>query len=121
LAAVVFRLQGNLPFNPNPKNPDDGGTTSLLSGCASPIIIISDVGAQEWVLAWGALASRASHGRRSAVKVTLGSLYRLLEAQPHTRLRAWEQNCASGRGDGNGILDRPSLPLLMVVHLESRA
>jgi hypothetical protein len=77
--------------------------------------------AQEWVLAWGALASRASHGRRSAVKVTLGSLYRLLEAQPHTRLRAWEQNCASGRGDGNGILDRPSLPLLMVVHLESRA
>jgi hypothetical protein len=44
LAAVVFRLQGNLPFNPNPKNPDDGGTTSLLGGCASPIIIISDVG-----------------------------------------------------------------------------
>jgi hypothetical protein len=43
LAGVVFRLQGNLPFNPNPKNPDDGGTMSSLSGCASRIIIISDM------------------------------------------------------------------------------
>jgi hypothetical protein len=76
-----------------------------------------------WALAQvrGALASRASHGRRSAVKVTLGSLYRLVEAQPHTGLRAWGQNCASGRGDENGILDRPSSPLLMVVRLQSRA
>jgi hypothetical protein len=77
--------------------------------------------AQVWVLARGALASRASHDRRSAVKVTLGSLYRLVEAQPHTHLRTWEQNCASERGDENGILDRPSLPLLMVVHLQSWA
>jgi hypothetical protein len=44
LAAVVFRLQGNLPFNPKPKNPDDGGSTLLFGGCASRIIIISDVG-----------------------------------------------------------------------------
>jgi len=43
LAAVVFRLQGNLPFNPRPKNPDDGGIMSLLSGCALPTIIISDI------------------------------------------------------------------------------
>ena len=44
MAAVVFRLQGNLPFKPNPENPDDGGTTSLLSGCTSSIIIVSDMG-----------------------------------------------------------------------------
>lgn len=62
-----------------------------------------------------------SHGWRSVVKVTLGSLYRLSEAQPHTRLRAWDQNYASGRGDENGILDRLSSPLLMVVHLQSWA
>jgi len=75
--------------------------------------------AQVWVLARGALASRASHGWSSAVKVTLGSLYRQLEAQPH--MRAWGQNYASGRGDVNGILYRRSLPVLMVVHLQSRA
>jgi hypothetical protein len=43
LAAVVLRLQGNLPFKPKPKNPDDGGMTSLLSG-ASPIIIDMGIG-----------------------------------------------------------------------------
>ena len=76
--------------------------------------------AQVWVLARGALANRASYGL-SAVTVTLGSPYRRVEAQPHTRLRAWEQNCASGRADENGILYQRSLPLLKVVHLQSRA
>ena len=48
---AVFRLQGNLPFNPKPRNPDDGGTLLLLlsgdnGGCASRINILSalDIG-----------------------------------------------------------------------------
>jgi hypothetical protein len=43
---AVFRLQGNLPFNPKPKNPDDGGTLlMLLSGdnASPPINILSDL------------------------------------------------------------------------------
>ena len=44
---AVFRLQGNLPFNPKPKNPDDWGTFTLLSGdicdCISPISILSAI------------------------------------------------------------------------------
>jgi hypothetical protein len=49
LAAVaVFRLQGNLPFKPKPKNPDDGGTLLLMlngdhDDCGSPISILSDL------------------------------------------------------------------------------
>ena len=50
----------------------------------------------------------------------LAQVWILAEAQPHTRLRAWEQNCASGRGDESGILYWPSLPLLMGVHLQGR-
>ena len=66
------------------------------------------------------MASLASYGQRPAVKVTLGSPYRLVEAQPHTDLRALEQNCASGHGDETGIRARPLLPLLKVVHPQSR-
>ena len=47
---AVFRLQGNLPFKPKPKNPDDGGTFTLLlllSGdicdSVSPISILSAI------------------------------------------------------------------------------
>jgi hypothetical protein len=49
LAAVaVFRLQGNLPFKPKPKKPDDGGTLLMLlsgdnGGCISLINILSDL------------------------------------------------------------------------------
>ncbi len=46
MAEVVFRLQGNLPFKPKPKNPDDGGTWLLSGdngGCPSPISIFSDM------------------------------------------------------------------------------
>jgi hypothetical protein len=44
----VFRLQGNLPFSPKPKNPDEGGTLSLLlngdhDDWGSPISTLSDL------------------------------------------------------------------------------
>jgi hypothetical protein len=76
--------------------------------------------AHVWVQALGALVSRASCREQSAEWVTLGSLHQQVEAQPHTNLRDWGQNCASGCGDENGIVYRRSQRVLMVVHLQSQ-
>ena len=76
-----------------------------------------------WVPVRG--VNRASHRQRSAVRVTEGTQYHPVVAQTRTRSRTGGRNCsnvrASGCGDGNGILCRHSLPVLVVVHLQSRA
>lgn len=54
----------------------------------------------------------------------MGTPYQLVEVQAGTRMRSgghYANACASGCGDGNGILYQHSLPVLVLVDLRIRA